>query len=366
MSIIYIYNESEYISQTSISPNTNHYVLANDLIFDNSIPTLPTFDCRTGFIFDGNCHTITLLNISGIVGLFINGGGIIRNLGIITENCILDLGGSFLVKGNYFQVFDSYTKGDINHLRCGGLFAIESENCIATDCYFSGDILHGSLNSGGIFGSGAILCSAIRCYNIGNIIGENSGGIFGSGSVVGTATDCYSIGNIGDQCGGIFGAESENCNANTCYSSGSTTFPLTAGGIFATNPFGSAINNDCYCTLLSDYGTGGTITTSYPFTVSTLPTGFNSSVWDMGAIIGSNYYPILKEFQNTPWIGYTNYNSEPTLGGCPPTPPPVPDFRRRRIVNKEFKKNSKKRNYYIIPICDKNSKCFLTSLSIYY
>jgi hypothetical protein len=227
--------------------NTNHYIniAGNNMTFEGlGIPIGVSVANYGGLIVNGSEYTdIIIQNI--IIGA-VGSGGLSSNAGWICSS---------------FSNCTAYNCSSFgNVVNGGGIFGINSKNCIANNCHSNSNITG---IGGGIFGSNSVNCTANKCFSTGNIIG-GGGGIFGANSnnsetdATCTANGCYSSGLIGIannyNNGGIFGpncnvsATSSTCIANNCSSFGNIYGDNGGenGGIFGTNANTICTATDCY------------------------------------------------------------------------------------------------------------------------
>ena len=235
------------------------YVLTGDAT--TSLKSVFTVDASSA-IFDGNGHTITIVNQPDFEGLFTNGLRV-ENLTVAASGNSALIHSEYMGAGWFFAEFTTYasayncdSSGPIA-MNAGGIFGSSCSYCVAAQCSSTGNL---DDNGGGIFGRYVFNSSAINSWSSGTI-GMSAGGIFAefaggttSGLNTGysaTAIGCYSTGSIGNLGGGIFGAYAGINNgkglAQDCYSLGTTG--TNAGSIFGAYAGlmpGTATAINCY------------------------------------------------------------------------------------------------------------------------
>ena len=273
-------------------------------------------------IFDGQGHTVTIIDVNDFNGLFYNGdtlsrGNItIKNLGVIGTNSTLANEAGWICQ-RYFgrgasnnKIENCYSEGVINHQASGGICGQNAGNngdLTITNCYSSGNISysHGGGICGQYAGNNGGTVTITNCYSSGNISSSHGGGICGSyaGNSSGTVTitNCYSSGLISSShIGGICGFGAGNTNGTVtitnCYSSGNVSGDSSGGicGGYAGHTNGTVTITKCYsegailggraggiCGLNAGHTTGTvTITKSY--------SSGNVSGHSSGGICGQN------------------------------------------------------------------------------
>jgi hypothetical protein len=283
------------ILRSDITTTTITVNIITDITITNSISDF-YFRCDTHhMLFDGNDNTINIQNVIGYKGLIQNGSSdlndafdfiTVQNIKLIADDTsLLDYihisSDNYTGSGWICQYYFGYGKTDCVVDNCSSNAIIdtiivdgESGGCggivggynhiSAINCYSLGNI--SGNNSGGIFGKYAGYCitaissttTATNCYSTGIISGMRSGGIFGycagynedeTSSASVSATNCYSTGLIsGAEAGGIYGSLAGYNNgasyAYNCYSIGAIT-GIACGGIYGTNAVSSFATN-CY------------------------------------------------------------------------------------------------------------------------
>jgi len=164
------------------------------------------------YTFDGNGHTISGINISGInkrIGLFANNGidGVIKNLTV--SGNVANINGSYLwgtdatgilVGYNYGIVENCHSTGTTEGSYVGGLVGINDDD--GTVKYSSSDAtVTNATNGGGLVGENDGI--VINSYANGNVSGGSTyyvGGLVGLND--GTVKYCYASGLVNDGSGG--------------------------------------------------------------------------------------------------------------------------------------------------------------------
>lgn len=223
--------------------------------------------------FNGAGRTITIRNVTGFTGLFVDqenisvahlrihaensilapecgwfmktdtrgsyldvasdgvisslGGGIVGNYSRFTamqnarSSGAINLGGGGLVGANSLdvEISRSYSTGTIG-MYAGGLVGNNS-NLATVNSSFSLGTLTENGNGGGIIADFADYASVNSVFSVGQITGPNAGGILGMGTRNSMVTNAYSTGAIlGTESGGIIGVPDINDMITNSYSSG--------------------------------------------------------------------------------------------------------------------------------------------------
>jgi uncharacterized protein YjdB len=210
-------------------------------------------DPNNDITIEGNGQVITISGVNNYGGLVISRSNntVIQNLGVTSNNSILQLGCGWIGNGildmarEDFVGFlgtinNCYTTGEINYNGGGitGGGAGDFGTCNINNCYSTGSIID---RAGGICGQLSIYtgtCNINNCYSTGRVNGQNSGGIIGANLISSTSPtvliqNCYSTGIISgvdlentanSRAGGISGSgATTNCTIENCYVSGAIT-----------------------------------------------------------------------------------------------------------------------------------------------
>lgn len=220
----------------------------------------------SGRVWITNCYSTGEISASGA-------GGIIGS----------DCGDSSDTEGVY--IYNCYSTGEISGTDAGGILgddaagdSSDEEYIYIINCFTTGNI--SGTDAGGLMGGNGDYVFMYGCYTTGNISGENSGGICGNNTYSDTSVyGCYTTGTItGTNAGGICGDGTTLARIAHCYSTRATYTTYGSNEIYD----GSLTYAQIYETTFLDYGFTPTST-----------------------------YPALKNFQRTPWTGYTLYNDTP-------------------------------------------------------
>lgn len=251
-------------------------------------------------------------SVGGLVGYTV--GTISNSYSTGSVTGLYNIGG--LVGVSYSTISNSYSTGSVTGASSVGGLVGHGLGTI-TDSYSTGSVT-GQHEVGGLVGynNGGTISNS---YSTGSVTGYNYniGGLVGCNDSQGTISNSYSAGSVTGhhEVGGLVGANYWGIISNS-YSTGSVTGDGHVGGLVGIRIVDS-ISNSYWDTETSGQATsaGGTGLTTAQLK-SGLPTGFDSSVWAIGADV-NNGYPYLQ------W----QIVSAPELTPTPepiPTPEPAP------------------------------------------
>ncbi len=277
--------------------------------------------------FDGGGHVINNLTINSTadnVGLFGYSGGTIRDIGLIGGSVSGGVVVGALVGLNTGTITQSYATGAVHGSgTVGGLVGL-SDGTI-NNAYATGAVTGADVDIGGLVGynrNGTITQSYATGVvsgtgEVGGLVGWNDSmisNVYATGAVTGSSSSSHYIGGLVGYSDGTI---------NNAYAAGAVSGNLGVGGLVGLNDTGGTISISYWDIQTTDQsngvgsgdasGTTGLTTAQFK---TSLPTGFDPTIWAISSTINSGYPYLLS----------------PTTGGGGPLPSTTVYFARPASV----------------------------------